>query len=99
MPVTNIDRLEAALAAITRDDIAALPPARRRSLQATLGAWGCLCDDIPGAAGVTHEGRHGFAPGTLNDVYRPTPTPGPAANGMPKSCGVLADLRDGRGRR
>jgi hypothetical protein len=41
-----VDHLEAALARLTREDVAALPPARRRRLQATLGAWECLCDDI-----------------------------------------------------
>lgn len=43
---TAVDHLEAALARITREDIAALPPARRKQLQATLGAWECLCDDL-----------------------------------------------------
>jgi hypothetical protein len=46
VPVTAVDRVEAALAELTREEIAALPPARRRRLQATLGAWECLCDDI-----------------------------------------------------
>src|SRR5262245_10952278 len=41
-----VDHLEAALARITREDIAALPPARRERLKATLGAWACLCDDL-----------------------------------------------------
>ena len=39
-----VDHLEAALACITREDIAALPPARRERLKATLGAWACPCD-------------------------------------------------------
>jgi hypothetical protein len=42
-----ITHLEAALERITREDIAALTPARRRRLQASLGAWECLCSDIP----------------------------------------------------
>jgi hypothetical protein len=41
----NIDRLEAALDALTRADVFALPPARRRRLQAALGAWKTICDD------------------------------------------------------
>ncbi len=43
MPVTAVDRVEAALAELTREEIAALPPARRERLKATLGAWECLC--------------------------------------------------------
>lgn len=46
MPITNVDRLEGALAAMTREDIAALPPARRERLKATLGAWECLCTEM-----------------------------------------------------
>jgi hypothetical protein len=44
--MTSIDHLEAALARITREDIAALPPARRERLRATLGAWECLCCEL-----------------------------------------------------
>jgi hypothetical protein len=41
-----VDHVEAALERLTRGDIAALPPARRKRLQAMLSAWQCLCDDI-----------------------------------------------------
>jgi hypothetical protein len=41
-----VEHVEAALERLTREDIAKLPPHRRRRLQATLGAWECLCDDI-----------------------------------------------------
>jgi hypothetical protein len=104
MTIGTVDRVEAALAELTREDIAVLPPARRRALQASFGAWECLCDDIlhpeqgpcrrPVYDPSTVRGRHGFAPGALNHVYPPKP----AANGAPKSCGVLFDLCDGRGR-
>jgi hypothetical protein len=104
MTLGSVDRVEAALAELTREDVAALPPARRRALQAAFGAWEALCDDIlhpeqgscrrpvydPGSS----RGRHGYAPGALNHVYPPKP----AANDAPKSCGVLFDLCDGRGR-
>ena len=46
MTIGTVDRLEAALAELSREDVAALPPARRRRLQATLGSWECLCSDI-----------------------------------------------------
>jgi hypothetical protein len=46
MALTPIDHLEAALARLTREDIAALPPARRQRLRATLGAWECLCCEL-----------------------------------------------------
>jgi hypothetical protein len=41
-----VSHVEAALERLTRDDTAALPPARRRRLQATLDGWACLCSDI-----------------------------------------------------
>jgi hypothetical protein len=41
------------------------------------------------------RGRHGYAPRSLNAIYRPLPGP---ANDQPRTVGVLADLRDGRGR-
>ena len=44
--LTAIDHVEAALERLTLEDIAALPPARRRRLQATLGTWQLLCDDL-----------------------------------------------------
>jgi hypothetical protein len=43
---TAVDHLEAALARVTREDIAALAPARRRSLQITLQSWAYLSSDI-----------------------------------------------------
>jgi hypothetical protein len=66
MPITNVDFLEAALDALTREDVAALPPARRRRLQAALGAWSCLCDDILHqppriVAAVARGGEHAAA--------------------------------------
>jgi hypothetical protein len=45
MPITNVDRLEAALDALTRADVLALPAARRRRLHAALGAWAHICGD------------------------------------------------------
>ena len=41
-----VDHVEAALARLTREDIAALPPARRERLKAQLAAWACLCDKL-----------------------------------------------------
>jgi molybdopterin-guanine dinucleotide biosynthesis protein A len=46
MPISAVDHLEAALARIRREDIAALPPARRERLKAQLGEWECLCDEL-----------------------------------------------------
>ena len=46
MPLTPIDHLEAALARIIREDIAALPPARRERLKAQLATWELLCDEL-----------------------------------------------------
>jgi hypothetical protein len=46
MPIPAVDHLEAALARLTREDIAALPPSRRQRLKAALGTWECLCDKL-----------------------------------------------------
>ena len=65
-----VDHVEAALARLTREDIAALPPARRRRLQASLGAWECLCRDLAQPQG--QQQPHG---GVLSLLARGDRTP------------------------
>lgn len=43
---TAVDHVEAALARLTREEIAALSPARRERLKGALGAWECLCSEL-----------------------------------------------------
>lgn len=58
---TAVDHVEAALARLTRADIAALPPARRQRLQGMLESWGLLCDDLvqPPKSGVLADLQNG----------------------------------------
>jgi hypothetical protein len=43
---TVVDHVEAALERLTREEIAALPPARRARLRAILGTWESLCHEL-----------------------------------------------------
>jgi hypothetical protein len=67
---TAVDHLEAALARITREDIATLPPERRRRLQATLGSWSCLCDDLVQPKPNGPLAKSAAKPGVLSDLQR-----------------------------
>jgi hypothetical protein len=82
MPISAVDHVEAALERLTSEDIAALSPARRARLRATLTMWECLCHEK-----VQSEPKPPrlYVTGDAQERLQ-----------REQTSGVLADLRDGR---